>query len=58
MTKYGHLNSTNVKKFKTVKRGDVIGFMGNTGRSTSVHLHYEVYSNSISVNPINYVLDD
>jgi len=58
MTKYGHLDSTKVKKFKKVKRGDIIGFMGNTGRSTSVHLHYEVYSNSVRVNPINYVLDD
>jgi murein DD-endopeptidase MepM/ murein hydrolase activator NlpD len=58
ITKYGHLDSTNVKKFKTVKRGDIIGFMGSTGRSTSVHLHYEVYFNSIRVNPIDYVLDD
>lgn len=58
MTKYGHLDSVNVKKFKTVKRGDVIGFMGSTGRSTSVHLHYEVIFNSVKINPINFVLDD
>jgi murein DD-endopeptidase MepM/ murein hydrolase activator NlpD len=58
ITKFGHLDSTNVKKFKTVKRGDVVGFMGNTGRSTSVHLHYEVYLNSVRRNPLEYTLDD
>ena len=58
LTKFGHLDSTNVKKFKTIKRGDVIGFMGNTGRSTSVHLHYEVILNSVRRNPLDYTLDD
>lgn len=58
LTKYGHLDSTNVRKFQKIKRGDVVGFMGSTGRSTSVHLHYEVWLNSVRRNPAEYLLDD
>ena len=53
-TLYAHLSKYNVKKNQKVKRGDLIGFVGNTGRSQGPHLHYEVLKNDIHVNPINY----
>jgi murein DD-endopeptidase MepM/ murein hydrolase activator NlpD len=58
ITKYAHLSRIAVKKFQKVKRGDVIGYMGNTGRSVSTHLHYEVLYNSVNVNPYDYMLDE
>jgi murein DD-endopeptidase MepM/ murein hydrolase activator NlpD len=57
-TLYGHLNGFHVKQGQKVKRGDVIGFVGNTGLSTSPHLHYEVLRNGEKVNPINYFFND
>jgi len=54
ITLYAHLNSYNVKRGQTVKKGDIIGFVGNTGRSKGLHLHYEVIKDGISVNPVNY----
>ena len=57
-TLYGHMDSFNVKKGQKVKRGDVIGFVGNTGLSTAPHLHYEVIRNNDKVNPINYFFND
>ena len=51
-TRYGHLLSYNVKAGDTVKRGDVIGRVGNTGRSTGYHLHYEVLANGRLLNPL------
>lgn len=57
-TIYGHMNSFNVKQGQKVKRGDVIGFVGNTGLSTAPHLHYEVIRNDEKVNPINYFFND
>ena len=41
-----------------VKKGDVIGFVGNTGRSKGVHLHYEVHKDGKKVNPVNYFYSD
>ena len=41
-----------------VKRGDIIGYMGNTGMSTGPHIHYEVKKNGIPVDPINYYFND
>jgi murein DD-endopeptidase MepM/ murein hydrolase activator NlpD len=51
-TRYGHLLRTAVKPGQDVHRGDVIGFVGSTGRSTSPHLHYEVWLNSRLINPL------
>ena len=54
MTRYGHLYSINVKKGQKIKRGELIGQVGNTGRSSAPHLHYEVHKYSKQVNPVNY----
>lgn len=56
-TTYGHLHSFATKKGAQVERGDVIGYMGNTGRSTGTHLHYEVVHNHKARNPMKYILD-
>ncbi|MCF6181297.1 peptidoglycan DD-metalloendopeptidase family protein [Lutibacter sp.] len=54
ITLYAHLSKYNVRKGQRVKRGDLIGFVGTTGRSQGPHLHYEVHKNGVKVNPINY----
>ena len=53
-TIYAHLDSYNVKRGQRVKKGDVIGYVGNTGRSKGFHLHYEVLKDGKRVNPVNY----
>ena len=57
-TRYAHLNSFNVRERQKVKRGDVIGFVGNTGLSTAPHLHYEVEKGDKKVNPVHYYFND
>lgn len=51
---YAHLHKYNVKKGQRVKRGDLIGFVGSTGRSEAPHLHYEIYKDDERINPINF----
>lgn len=51
---YAHLSKYNVRKRQQVKRGDIIGFVGNTGRSQAPHLHYEIHKNGRKINPINF----
>lgn len=57
VTRYGHLLKTLKNRGESVKRGDVIAHMGNSGRSTGPHVHYEVRLNGLPVNPKKYILD-
>lgn len=57
VTRYAHLHKCTKKRGEVVKRGDLIGQIGNTGRSTGPHLHYDVRLNGISVNPEKYILN-
>ncbi|MEJ2457451.1 MAG: M23 family metallopeptidase [Novosphingobium sp.] len=54
-TRYGHLSRLNVAEGQRVHKGDVIGFVGTTGRSTGPHLHYEVRVDGKAVNPVSYM---
>ncbi len=54
-TYYAHLNRTRVTTGQTVARGDLIGDMGNSGRSTGVHVHYEIRKDGVSINPMTYI---
>lgn len=54
-TVFGHNSRLNVKAGQRVKRGDVISYVGDTGSSTGPHLHYEVRSNGLPVNPVKYM---
>lgn len=54
MSLYGHLSKYNVRSGQKVQRGDLIGFVGSTGRSEAPHLHYEVWKDGERINPINF----
>jgi murein DD-endopeptidase MepM/ murein hydrolase activator NlpD len=53
-TLYGHLTIYYTKKDKIVKKGDAIGFLGSTGKSTGNHLHYEIIKNKVKINPLDF----
>lgn len=57
-TRYAHLSRLAVATGDTVKKGDLIGYVGSTGRSTGPHLHYEVRVDGVAVNPIPYMMAD
>jgi len=57
-TVYAHMSKIKTKRWRKVKRGDLIGYVGNTGRSVSAHLHYEVHKNNRPLNPINFYYGD
>lgn len=57
-TRYAHLSKTLVRRGQKVKRGEVIGLVGSTGKSTGPHLHYEVVNKGRKVNPVNYYFMD
>ncbi|NBV12744.1 MAG: M23 family peptidase [Sphingobacteriia bacterium] len=54
LTKYAHLSKVTVKEGQKIKRGQVIGYTGNTGLSKGPHLHYEIEKNGAKINPIDY----
>lgn len=54
VTKYAHMQKFNVKQGQKIKRGECIGYVGNTGRSTGPHLHYEIIKDGDKINPIHY----
>lgn len=57
-TRYAHMHEFAVRKGQNVKRGDLIGYVGNTGLSTAPHLHYEVMINGSRVDPVHYFYND
>ena len=54
-TRFAHLNKTLVKVGQKVKRGDIVGYVGSTGKSTGPHVHYEIWAKGKSVNPKKYL---
>lgn len=57
-TRYAHLQMAVARKGQKVKRGQLIGYVGNSGKTTGVHLHYEVRKNNVPINPINFFYND
>lgn len=57
VTLYGHLQQTLVSEGQQIRRGDRVGLVGSTGRSTAPHLHYEVHVDGRAVNPLEYILE-
>ncbi len=57
-TRYAHMHGFAVGQGQHIKRGDLIGYVGNTGLSTAPHLHYEVFVNGVHVNPVHYFFND
>ena len=57
-TRYAHMHDFVVRNGQNVKRGELIGYVGNTGLSTAPHLHYEVMLNNVHINPVHYFFND
>ncbi len=57
VTRYAHMQRCAVKEGDSISRGDLVGYVGNTGRTTGPHLHYEVMLNGVCVNPMHYILN-
>ena len=57
-TRYAHMQEFEVREGQKVKRGQIIGYVGNTGMSTAPHLHYEVLKNDKQINPVHYFFND
>lgn len=58
VTRYAHLSDFNVSEGQKIKRGECIGYVGSTGKSTAPHLHYEVLKDNKKVNPVHYFYND
>jgi hypothetical protein len=58
LTLYAHMSKIKVKAGQRVKRGDIIGYVGSTGKSVGPHLHYEVHKNGEPLNPVNFYYND
>jgi len=58
VTRYAHMHDFEVKEGEQVKRGQIIGYVGNTGLSSAPHLHYEVIRNGRKINPVHYFFND
>lgn len=56
-TRYAHMSKISVKVGNTIKRGGLVGLVGNTGRSTGAHLHYEVMVNGVHTDPLAYIVE-
>lgn len=57
-TLYGHMVRVKVRAGQKIRRGEVIGWVGSTGKSTGPHLHYEVHKNGVEINPIYFFYND
>lgn len=54
-TLYGHMSGYNCRKGQMVTKGQIIGFLGNTGRTTGKHIHFEIIKNNVKINPIKFL---
>lgn len=57
-SRYAHMHEFAVRTGQNIKRGDLVGYVGNTGMSTAPHLHYEVHINGVQVDPVHYFFND
>src|SRR5690606_11217242 len=57
-TRYAHMHDFAVRQGQNIKRGELIGYVGDTGLSTAPHLHYEVLRNGTQINPVHYFFND